>query len=155
MAIGSKIKSAWAYKRGYKQPSHFNELRKQTRSPVNVWQLWLDWWFAGFISLTLNDSSHDHSADAPTLSQKYTLTINDCVHTHEVDSPVLSQKYNISTANTIHDHFADSIIFISSLPEIHIIGTIKETTELFGEIKDCKINGNVQNIVLLSGDIKD
>ena len=59
-------------------------------------------------TLTVQDASHGHTADAPALTQAATLAVADAAHAHTAASPALVQGSTLAVADTAHAHAADS-----------------------------------------------
>ena len=69
------------------------------------------------VNLTLNDASHAHSADTPTLSTtgSDSLAVNDASHAHGVDSPALTAQSYLSVNDSAHAHLADQVTLLAGL----------------------------------------
>ena len=64
---------------------------------------------AGGASLTVQDGSHTHSADSPSLAQHYgNLTVNAGEHTHSGDTFALTQHNVLAVQDGEHTHSGDS-----------------------------------------------
>lgn len=63
----------------------------------------------GVITLIVQDATHSHSVDAPSLTQAHVLTLADSLHGHSVESPILSQAYALTLAAAAHAHNADHV----------------------------------------------
>ncbi len=63
----------------------------------------------GSTSLTVNETTHAHSADALTLTTSAVLTISDSTHAHAAESPAPSSSLGLTIAEALHGHAADSL----------------------------------------------
>jgi hypothetical protein len=65
-------------------------------------------------ALTVQDASHTHSAEAPTLSFQifYTLVTQDALHSHTAEAPVLSytNRYALVAQDGLHAHVSEAPI---------------------------------------------
>jgi hypothetical protein len=76
---------------------------------------WSDWtttriFAIGDITvLAVEDATHAHTAESPTLTQSHNLVVNDAQHAHVVDSVDLTQLHNLTVAQAGHAHTVDSV----------------------------------------------
>ena len=63
--------------------------------------------YVGATPLVIQDATHGHTADAPTLASNYALTIAESSHGHSVDNVALSTAYSLSVDATAHGHTAE------------------------------------------------
>lgn len=63
----------------------------------------------GSTSLTVNETTHAHSADALTLTTSAVLTIADATHAHAAESPAPSSSLGLTIAEALHGHAVDSL----------------------------------------------
>src|SRR5210317_29240 len=47
-------------------------------------------------NLVVNDGTHSHSADAPTITHDYSVTVNDASHAHTADTPTFTSDYPLT-----------------------------------------------------------
>jgi hypothetical protein len=66
----------------------------------------------GSAELTVSNSSHSHSSDSPTLTQKYTLSVDNATHGHSSGNITLTQKHTLSVDNSSHDHSSENITLV-------------------------------------------
>lgn len=64
------------------------------------------------VSLTVDNASHGHTANSPTLAAKSTLAANGATHAHAVTSPSLSFIPGVAPDNAIHVHVATSPVLV-------------------------------------------
>lgn len=69
----------------------------------------------GGTTLTVADSSHAHSVEAPSLTQAYSLTVADAGHAHSAAAPVLTQAHSLTVAASDHVHAAENVTLASSI----------------------------------------
>lgn len=62
---------------------------------------------ASSIELVVADSTHGHTADAPTLSQSFDLTVSEASHGQSVDGLALVQAHLLAVGEALHGHAAD------------------------------------------------
>lgn len=60
-------------------------------------------------NLSVQDSSHSHNSESIVLSSSYSLTINDSSHNHTSESVVLSHTYSLVTQDSTHNHAAEVV----------------------------------------------
>lgn len=63
----------------------------------------------GVLTLIVQNGSHSHSVDAPSLIQAHVLALADSLHGHSVESPILYQAYALTLAAAAHAHNADNL----------------------------------------------
>jgi hypothetical protein len=63
---------------------------------------------AGGVTLTVQDATHGHSVDAPTLTQANTLAVADSSHAHTADSPTPTVAFSLTVADAGHTHTVDN-----------------------------------------------
>lgn len=61
-------------------------------------------------TLTVQDAVHAHTADEATLSTGTSLTVADALHSHAAESPTLSTGTALVVADALHDHTADNVV---------------------------------------------
>ena len=66
-------------------------------------------------SLVLNESGHNQSAESPSLAHGYNLSPSDSLHNHTAEGTTLSHKYNLSSNESLHNHLADSVTLSGSV----------------------------------------
>lgn len=77
----------------------------------------------GLSDLTVNDTSHAHTADSPSIIQILSiLAVNDSSHVHTADSPTLLAIYDLLVNDASHVFTADSpllVVYLAVLDAIH------------------------------------
>ena len=63
-------------------------------------------------TLTVNNASHGHTAESPTLSASFDLAPAAAAHTHQAESPTLSASFDLDPAAAFHAHQAESPVLI-------------------------------------------
>lgn len=65
---------------------------------------------AGATDLVVQDATHAHTADGPTLTQTHELTVQDAGHGHSSDAVALTQVHELAVADATHGHSADNVV---------------------------------------------
>jgi hypothetical protein len=76
----------------------------------------------GATDLTIQEATHAHTADSPTLTVDSTLAIQDATHAHSADSLTVSLGYvDLAIADATHAHTADNLtISVSGATDLTI-----------------------------------
>jgi hypothetical protein len=108
MATGSRLRSAFCYRRGQSVP-YGDEIRVQTTLPHNQPAIWIDWWLGTDVPvLVVGNASHAHAAEAPNLTQHHSLIAANGAHAHTADAPALVQHFTLVVQNAASAHTADA-----------------------------------------------
>lgn len=59
--------------------------------------------------LTIQDATHGHTADSPTITVDSTLAIQDATHAHTSDGLALTLDTTLAIAEALHAHTADNL----------------------------------------------
>ena len=80
-----------------------------------AWDIGFDYYVSGAVALTIQDATHAHSAEAPTLTQVHVLNISEALHGHTADNVTLSAGITLLIDAATHAHQADSL----TLTQVH------------------------------------
>jgi hypothetical protein len=65
---------------------------------------------AGPTNLVVNDATHGHAADSPSLTQVHSLAVQDATHGHSADSPAPTQAHTLVVADARNTQTADNVV---------------------------------------------
>ena len=72
-------------------------------------RIYFDLGAGGGVTLTIQDATHGHSADAPVLFSDHGLIVADAAHGHTADNLALSADLALVVADALHSHAADNV----------------------------------------------
>lgn len=160
MAIGVKLKSAWAFKKGPSAQGH-DEVRKQTSIPANNYPMWEAWWLSSDSvlltknltdSLTITETVSLQSVVVRIITDGLTITDN-----LSVERNIIRQiEDSLSLSDTLiskeaFKSFSDSFIISEQLAKE--INKTQEDYIVISEVFNKDQNKVFSDLVILTEDI--